>query len=96
MARIDNALANSRNASALRVEDALMPLTNAAGVLPAAAVPPPPFPADVGALRSLGNVGLNRLLAFYGSPNPYAANAQGANLAAKRRLLARHLGVPGF
>ena len=96
VARIDNSLACARNASALRVEDSLLPLSNGDGVLPSAAAPPVPFPATVNALRMLSNAGLDRLLVFYGLNNPFAVNAQGVHLMAKRRLVARHIGVPGF
>lgn len=91
-----NALAVAHNSSVVSVRDPLHARVNAANVLPGAAVPPVAFPATKGDLHLMKNTGVNALLAFYAIPNPHPGIAHAGNLAAKRRLLALHLGIPGF
>ncbi len=65
----------------------MLPLPNAQGALPAAAI----WPADFNrtTLRGLTSARINLLLAFYG------LNMQG-NVGARRDRLAVHLGAPAF
>ena len=82
----------ARNASAIRFDDILMVLVNNQNQTPAQVGVT--FPATVQALQLFTNAECDALLQFYNVVNPHPGNLQGANLARKRRLLARHLGVP--
>ena len=90
------ALARGTNASATNHGDLLTECVNAANVTPSLAVPAVHFPATVGALHALSNAHCDALLNHYGLHNPNPGVVHGPALMAKRRLVARYLGVPGF
>ena len=91
-----NALAVAHNSSARSAGDPLYPCVNAENVLPAAAFPPVAFPATLTGMYHMTNAVANALLAFYAIPNPHPVQGNAVQLAAKRRLLAIHLGISGF
>ncbi len=84
-----NAMARACNATAIRPDDHLAAFVDSNNVLPAAAIPAIHFPADVEALRELTGARCTALLSFYGLQVP-------ARVAAQRRALAHHLGVPNM
>ena len=84
--------ARSSNASALVHNDALRPVPNSLGVLPAVAVPAVWFPATLGVFTGAGPAGLTHLradalLLFYNLP------AMGGAVQNKRAAIGAHIGV---